>query len=373
MIPPGSTLGIYVHLPFCRVRCSYCAFAISTDRTQEGAYVGALRREIADRKVDGAVVDTLYFGGGTPSKIDPRHLTALVEDLRASYTFDDGCEITLEANPEDVDDDSIRLWRSAGITRLSLGVQSFNDDELFPLGRGHGSSRALEALDRVVAAGFRTNADLIIGLPRQSRESFARSLGTAIDHGAGHLSLYMLDLEEGSNLTRRVRQGWVKLPDDEVTRELYLLAVATAGARGLSHYEISNFAREGEESRHNLRYWNREPYLGLGLGAHSYSGSERWANAADLAGYIEAAGRGLTAVVFRESLSESELRHEELFLSLRQGEGIRYSRLEELCGEEGREWVRRGLEEGWLRRAGERVAFTPEGFVLSNEHISRLF
>ncbi|HEY5611129.1 MAG TPA: oxygen-independent coproporphyrinogen III oxidase, partial [Thermoanaerobaculia bacterium] len=244
---------------------------------------------------------------------------------------------------------------------------------LYPLGRGHGRAQALEAAGAAVQSGGRVNLDLIIGLPNQTMESFATSLATALDLGVGHLSLYMLDLEEGTKLKLQAERGQVVLPDDAQVAAMYERAIAIAGARGLHQYEISNFARVGEESRHNLRYWRRLEYRGFGLGAHSFAGERREANTRDIGEYIDRLSRGESPVVFVEELGEAERKHERIFLALRQSEGIAERDLLDLCGKEGAEWSRRGLEEGWLQRIDRHFAFTTRGFLLSNDYIAQLF
>jgi oxygen-independent coproporphyrinogen-3 oxidase len=266
--------------------------------------------------------------------------------------------------------ESIAAWRDIGVNRLSIGVQSFNDTELREIGRIHDANQARAALKLAVEAGMRTNLDLILGLPQQSPDSFRSSLDEAIALGAGHLSLYMLDLDEKTPLQVQVARGRTTLPDEDDVARLYLEAVGRLDRAGLMQYEISNFARAGEESRHNLRYWRREPYLGFGIGAHSFIGDRRFANTRDIHRYI---ADPTHAEDFSEDLSAEEKRHELLFLQLRQSGGIHYDHLLELGGQEAVEWLERGLREGWLRRVESRVAFTPAGFLLSNDYISQLF
>ncbi len=330
----------------------------------EDQYVDALLREIEARQPVGEL-DTLYFGGGTPSRT--RRSAEVSSALRGGNRLR---EFTLEANPEDIDDEAIARWQAMGVDRLSIGVQSFNDDELRQIGRIHDANAARDAVRRAVASGFRTNLDLILGLPRQTIESFRASLDEAIALGAGHLSLYMLDLDEKTPLQVQVARGRTTLPEEDDVARLYLEAVETLARAGLEQYEISNFARAGEESQHNLRYWRREPYLGLGIGAHSFLAERRFANTRDIHRYI---ADPVHAEEFSEELSADERRHELLFLQLRQSRGIHYEEIIELCGQEAVEWTDRGLREGWLRRAGSRVAFTPAGFLLSNDYISQLF
>ena len=371
------SLGLYVHLPFCRTHCSYCAFAISTDVSLQEDYTGALVREIDQASGLGprASVESIYFGGGTPSRMSIENFERVANALRgprpeARGLEFRGLEFSMESNPEDITAEAIEQWRSLGVNRLSIGVQSFHDQELIPLGRVHGRDRAHEAVSLAVASGVRTSLDLIAGLPNQTEESFAQTLDEAIALGAGHISLYMLDLEEKSPLAVQVERGRTVIPDDEVVAAMYTGAIERLAHAGFRQYEISNFAREGEECRHNLRYWTRGEYHGFGLGAHSLIGGRRFANTRDIRQYIEKAP---DAVDFVEQLGEAEVQRETIFLGLRQTSGIDYTELEQLRGQEGTEWINRGLRDGWLEQRGARVAFTPSGFLLSNEFISQLF
>jgi oxygen-independent coproporphyrinogen-3 oxidase len=257
-----------------------------------------------------------------------------------------------------------------GVNRLSVGVQSFHDNELSAIGRAHDRARALEAVRTIVASGARANLDLILGLPEQTAESYRASLDTAVALGAGHLSLYMLDLEERTPLQVQAARGRVVLPEEDMVADLYVETIERLASAGLRQYEISNFARPGEESRHNLRYWRRAEYLGFGMAAHSFLGARRFANTRDIRRYIELAP---AARDFEETLSEEDTQREQLFLQLRQTSGMCYEDLVALRGEEGIEWIERGLQDGWLLRKGERVAFTPLGFLQSNDFISQLF
>ena len=362
--------GAYLHLPFCSTHCTYCPFAISTDLTQQNRYTAALMREI-ESLPHGLVLDSVYLGGGTPSRTSLENLSRILALLRAHCEIAPDAEVSMEANPEDVTPDSVASWQAMGVNRLSIGVQTFHDDELQAIGRVHDRSAAITAVTTAVAAGVRTNLDLILGLPRQTRESFRATLEAAVGLGAGHLSLYMLDLEERTPLEVQVSRGRVTIPDDDLVADAYLEAVDSLASRGLQQYEISNFARPGEECRHNLRYWTRGEYFGLGLAAHSFLGGRRFANTRDLHVYIE---RAPEARDFQEELGSDEVRRETLFLNLRRTTGMCYEDLIRLCGQEGIEWTERGLEDGWLRKSGDgRVAFTPAGFLGSNDYISRLF
>ncbi|HEX8172223.1 MAG TPA: radical SAM family heme chaperone HemW [Thermoanaerobaculia bacterium] len=361
--------GVYVHLPFCAVHCTYCAFAISTDLSLQAEYAEAVLREI-DARGRGERVTSLYLGGGTPSRTDRALLARMIARIRERFDVAADAEISMEANPEDVTAEALDGWRALGINRLSIGVQSFDEGELRAIGRAHDRARALEAVSLAVASGIRTNLDLILGLPEQTRASFLATLATAVELGAGHLSLYMLDLEERSPLEAQVARGRVTLPDDVFVADAYLEAVEFLARHGLHQYEISNFARPGQECLHNLRYWTRGAYAGLGLGAHSFDGAERFANTRDIRRYIAASP---AAREFHEQLGDDEVRREAIFLGLRQTSGIDYEALVRLCGQEAIAWTERGLAEGWLHRVDGSVAFTPAGFLQSNELISRLF
>jgi len=363
------SLGLYFHLPFCRVHCTYCPFVISTDLSQQDRYVDALVSEIG-RKGAGQRVESIYFGGGTPSRTSTGNLQRIVAAIRENFDVDREAEFSMEANPEDITASSIDDWRALAVNRLSIGVQSFNDDELSPLHRVHTASRAREAIGLAISSGIRVSIDLILGLPQQTPATFESTLEQAIAAGPGHISLYMLDLEERTPLSTLVERGRVTIPEDEIVASLYIRAVERLAHGGFHQYEISNFARPGEECRHNLRYWTGGEYFGLGVGAHSFAESRRFANTRNIRTYIDALG---DSVDFSETIGEGEARRERLFLRLRQTSGIHYDELQQLCGQEGREWVERGLRDGWLRQSGEQVAFTPSGFLLSNDFISQLF
>ncbi|HEY2093872.1 MAG TPA: radical SAM family heme chaperone HemW [Thermoanaerobaculia bacterium] len=360
----AGVIGVYVHLPFCRVHCSYCPFAISTDIELQDRYVDAVEREILGSAADSAA-DTVYLGGGTPSRTSIANLQRIVKALNIAP----GAEFSMEANPEDVTPEALDAWRELGVNRISIGVQSFNDEELKAIGRIHDAAGAVKAIEAASSA-MRTNLDLILGLPHQTRESFAQTLDQAIALEPGHLSLYMLDLDETTPLQVQVAKGRVTVPEDDMVADQYQYAIARLEEAGLHQYEISNFAREGEECLHNLRYWTRGEYRGFGLAAHSFVDERRFANTRNIHEYIADPEHARN---FEEHLGDDERRRETLFLSLRRKRGINYDELVALCGQEAIEWVSRGLRDGWLERHEGRVAFTPSGFLLSNDYISQLF
>lgn len=371
--PETDPLSVYVHLPFCRVKCTYCAFAISTDSRLEERYVSALIEEMRRRLPAATRLATLYFGGGTPSRLSPESIERIATVVDG-LTRTDGAEITLEANPEDVTEQNLARWTTLlGVNRISLGVQSFHESELDPLGRGHGRQGALEAIDLASQNVPRLSVDLILGLPNQTVGSVAASTELALQGPAGHLSLYLLDLEPGSALEQRVAAGLVDLPSDDETAEMYRTVVRLAGERGLEQYEVSNFARPGEEAVHNRRYWERKPYIGLGLGAHSFDAASRSSNTRVIREYVEMIESGSLPIVFTETLDQDEIRHERIFLGLRQAAGVPASELRQLAGESGETWLEEALDQKWVTIDDDRVRFTVEGFLLSDELMAALF
>lgn len=369
----ADPVSVYVHLPFCRVKCTYCAFAISTDSRLERRYVSALVEEMQRRISREARFSTLYFGGGTPSRVSTEGVGQLGEAL-ARYELAEGAEVTLEANPEDVDQTALARWRSdLGVNRLSIGVQSFHESELAPLGRGHGRQGALEAIELAAGVMSRLSVDLILGLPDQTVKRVETSAELAMKGPAGHLSLYLLDLEPGSALERRVHSGLIDLPPEDEVAEMYRAVIRLADEHGLEQYEISNFARPGEKAVHNCRYWTREPYIGLGLGAHSFDGVARTSNTRVIREYIEMIESGSLPVSFREVLTEEEIRHERIFLGLRQTRGLQADQLREIVGAGAQDWIDEALEQGWVAIERDHVRFTVEGFLVSDELVAKLF
>lgn len=371
-------LGLYLHLPFCSQHCTYCPFAISTDLALQDEYTDALIREVQlaarssqpSEEAGFRELNSIYLGGGTPSRTSVDNLSRIFAEIRTRFHVAPNAEISMESNPEDYVEGALESWRSIGVNRISIGVQSFEDAELAAISRVHDRAQAIDAVRTAVESGAHVSLDLMLGLPGQTADSFRRTLDTAIDLGAGHLSLYMLDLEERTPLQVQVARGRVALPEDDLVADLYLEAIERLAAAGLEQYEISNFAREGERCVHNLRYWTRGEYLGLGLAAHSFVDGRRFANTRDIRAYIATSPN---AGDFSEELGPGEIQRETIFLQLRQTSGMCYEDLVRLCGQEGIAWMERGLEGGWLRRVDGRVAFTPAGFLQSNDFISQLF
>ncbi len=303
-------LGIYIQVPFCQTKCTYCNFhtgVVSADKY--APYANAVQTEIANHcafyaaagisviELESAVVDTAYFGGGTPSLLDPALLCGILDSIRGNF----GCvfsEVTLEADPETVTPEKATAWADAGINRVSFGVQSFSDHELASSGRMHRREDVYRAVSILRAAGLRNlSFDLIVGLPHQTPESWRKSIDALIALDPEHVSIYMLEVDEGSRLGRELislgpRYSAPAVPSDEQMADSYDLARELLGAAGYGHYEISNWAKPGRASRHNLKYWRRELYLGFGAGAHSFNGAKRWANAHDAGQYVAAITAG---------------------------------------------------------------------------------
>jgi oxygen-independent coproporphyrinogen III oxidase len=332
------TLGIYIQVPFCRTKCTYCNFhtgVVSHDRYQP--YANAVSREILEsatpRSDRARIVDTVYFGGGTPSLLDPNALAKILDTLRSTYLFETP-EITLEADPETITTEKAKSWLAAGFNRISLGVQSFNDRELQTTGRMHRRADIHRAVEILRAAGFENiSIDLIIGLPHQTSESWETSVDELLHLRPEHLSIYMLEVDEGSHLGKESLAGGTRysapaIPPDDTQAEIYDSACARLAATGYDHYEISNWALPGRSSRHNLKYWQREPYFGFGAGAHSFDGKTRWANAHDSAQYVSLIEQGISPREQIEPVTLEQALEEEFFLGLRQLEGIDLARIE---------------------------------------------
>ena len=282
--------GLYVHVPFCTQRCSYCDFYTQTDSRLRTDYLRALRRELAERaaELDHEPLDTIYFGGGTPSQLPIDALRAIFRTIRAHYDVSSCREITLEANPDDLSADYLRqLHSQLPIRRISLGVQSFDDADLRRLRRRHDSQGAIRAVGRCLEAGFTDiSIDLIYGLPDQTPEAWARNLDVAFRLGVSHLSAYHLTYEAGTPLHRQLLSGRIHAVSEDVSVRLYRLLIERAARAGWEHYEVSNFSLPGRFARHNSAYWTGARYIGVGPSAHSYDGRARSWNVASLPAYV---------------------------------------------------------------------------------------
>ena len=328
--------GLYLHLPFCSAICPYCDFSVLTgteERRQR--FVDSLRREIAmwaDRPFPGTPFDSIYLGGGTPSILTVAQLAAVLDEARLRLPIAPDARLSMEANPEDVTAESLAAWRGLGVDTLTLGVQSFDDDELRFLGRRHTGEQARRAVEAALAAGFAVvGVDVIYGLPDQQAAACERNLDIAIALAPQHLSCYQLTLEDGTPLYYRWRRGKFRELSDERQAALFRLTHEHLAAAGYAAYEVSNFASAPEhESLHNRKYWSHVPYLGLGPSAHSFDGSRRWWNHRKVFPWDAALAAGELPVRDEEILSTAELAFEHLMVGLRTREGVDLARLRSL-------------------------------------------
>ncbi|MCK9364190.1 MAG: radical SAM family heme chaperone HemW [Syntrophales bacterium] len=315
--------GLYIHVPFCLSKCRYCGFYSITDSSLIDGYLDALCREMDYYKNWTETFDTFYIGGGTPSVLTRQQIENLIANARASFAIAAGAEITVEINPADTKRETLLFLYRAGVNRLSIGVQSFNDDILTFLGRRHRARQAMETVKAARKSGFANiSLDLIYGIPGQSIQKWEETLRQAISLHPEHLSCYQLTIEEGTPFAQAVSQGRVVLPDEQLQAEFFFRTAELLEREGYRQYEVSNFALPGRESRHNQKYWNHIPYLGLGPSAHSFSGCERSWNRTSVASYIEELQAGRLPVEERERLTPGKLRLEALFLGLRTQRGI---------------------------------------------------
>jgi oxygen-independent coproporphyrinogen III oxidase len=378
MHDPAGPIGLYLHVPYCAVRCSYCDFYLVTGRGRRlEDYTEALCGEIdaTDEPLRGRIADSIHFGGGTPSLLPASLLRTILERLRSVFRIASGAEIALEANPEDIDLSRIRELLDAGINRITVGVQALDDPLLERMRRPHDSRRAMVALEEARRAGIPSlGADLMLGLPEQDGASALHGIGRVIDAGVDHLSLYLLEIHDSTRLGRAVRLGRAEPMADDEAAALYEAAVQRLVSRGLEHYEISNFARPGHRSRHNLKYWTDAEYLGFGPSAHSYVGGRRWSNAPDLTGYL---ARGCAPVRIPDGSASAATRGgEALVAGLRLTEGVDLGALRSKYGPALPRADHPAIVElesaGLVQVAGTRLRLTLRGRLISNEVLARL-
>jgi len=359
------SLGLYIHIPFCRAKCIYCDF-YSLPRAEEkmDAYCAALLAQFTAWRERCAqhCVDTVYFGGGTPSYLGEERLSGLLAGIFENFTLAPDAEITLEANPDSAQDAAaLRSLRSGGFNRISLGMQSADDGELKRIGRIHTHAQTMRAVAAAREAGFdNVSLDLIYGLPEQTAGRWMENLRAAVSLAPEHLSCYGLKVEPGTPLAAMD----LALPDDDAQAEAYLAAVDYLAKEGYGQYEISSFCRAGRESRHNARYWALAEYLGLGCGAHSDFGGERFAVARDLGSFL----RGELRYSERTRIDEKERERERVMLSLRTARGLDASAL----GGEAEALFSKLARHGLCRKEGEIWALTPRGFLVSNAIIAEV-
>ncbi len=406
----NEAIEIYIHIPFCEAHCAYCHFVVDLGRGEiQQRYRDALLREIEHwgARLDSSSsslqeTDSVYIGGGTPSWIDSRWVIEFLQQTRSHFAVPSGAEMTIEINPDSLDERKMDDYLAAGINRASLGIQSFRDEELRRLGRTHTAAQATQAFSKLRRAGFENiSVDLIAGLPGQTAEQWEESLLRLGELNPEHLSLYLFDLDEESPLGRKILHSKASVssssqpkagsaspkfalpPEEEVVR-IYELAVNRLHSMGFEQYEISNFARRpfkngtsrsSFQSRHNLKYWNLQPYLGLGCAAHSFLSGQRWHNCDSTDDYIQAVATRGEARVEIEEINASRLAEDAFIFGLRKTEGVSYRELTERLETDARKLFRSVIDpliaDGWLIEEGDRLRLHPKSVLVSNEIFRR--
>ena len=363
-------LGLYLHIPFCVSKCGYCDFYSVTDRGLMRGYVSALLGHIREygRTCSGYTVDTVYIGGGTPTCLGPKYLGRILQEVRSKFPLADDAEITVECNPESTDKKVLDMMKKQGVNRLSFGVQSAHDEELKKIGRIHTFQQAKDAVDLARAKGFANiSLDLMYGLPGQTQEMFLDSVEQCLALGPRHLSCYGLKLEPATRMGRENPA----LPDDDAQADTYLAMCELLRKNGFEHYEISNFAKPGFRSRHNMKYWDLSEYLGLGPGAHSFMNGRRFAFARDIKAYIN----GEDILRDEEEVPSFQRQGEYLMVRLRTADGVDFLELEKRYNIDStpyEEAFRSLLGSGLVAHQGTRWRLTEKGFLVSNSIINAI-
>ena len=370
--------GLYIHIPFCRSRCSYCDFATGIYQGELAErYVHAVVEEIARSRNGGALVDTVYFGGGTPSLLTPVQLDLVLSALHRQFEIEPGSEITVEMNPGTVTRDQLRAFRALGVNRASFGAQTFDDAELAKLGRSHSSADTLKTFHELRATGFdNVSFDLIAGLPGQTLAGWQRNIEQSLALEPEHLSFYLLEVHSGTPLADHIRRGLQPVPDEDLAAVMYEWMIERATATGYEHYEISNLCKPGFGSRHNTEYWTGAPYYGFGCSAHSFVSApfghaRRWSNERDVLRYVANIEQGASPIVEEQELTEADLRAEALFLGMRMMRGVDVREYNDMFGVDLRAEhasdLDRFREAGLVEFDGDLVRLTRSGALMSNE------
>jgi oxygen-independent coproporphyrinogen-3 oxidase len=367
VVPLHSMAGIYIHIPFCKSRCRYCDFFSSTQLKKQESYVEAVINEWETYQSDWSQqeIRTIYLGGGTPSLLSIESLHKLLHSILNSINPDTIQEITLEANPGDITADKIQAWRTIGINRLSIGIQSFNDRLLQLVGRRHNAKQAIQAVRTAQAEGINNiSIDLMYALPTQSMEEWQADIELALELNVPHISSYGLIYEEGTSLSQLLEQGRITAIDEEVEMRMYDQLVDQLTQHGYEHYEVSNFSLPGRHSKHNSSYWKDIPYLGLGASAHSYDGKKRWWNVANIDQYITLA-RSHSLTPEQEIIGKEERHMELVMLGLRTSEGVK-------CSTVNMNKAQTYISQGLLQIKGENLVATTKGYHILNRIIEDL-
>ena len=373
--------GIYIHIPFCRQACTYCNFHFSTSQKNKEAYINALVKEISLSQQfinESDPIETIYFGGGTPSLLSIDEINKILDAIRKRFSIDANAEITLETNPDDVNENILQQWQYAGINRLSLGIQSFNEDELKWMNRAHNATQAMQSLHWIKQAGFKNySVDLIYGSPLLNNAEFKKNVAFIFQHEVPHISCYALTVEPKTLLNKLIETKKSLPINTDKQAEQFELLMMWMNENGYEHYEISNFAKPGQRSRHNSSYWQGKPYYGFGPAAHSFNGKNirRW-NIANNALYIKSLEQNI--IPFEEEiLTEQQQVNEFVMISLRTIEGINLEKIESSFGEKYRSTILKSAEKfmasGTLVTLDNHLQLTAKGKFLADGIAAALF
>lgn len=374
--------GIYIHVPFCTTKCNYCNFFSVTSLSRKASFIDALEAEIRmnngffNQSNGSAWVDTIYLGGGTPSLLSPEDLNRIFDFLATNFSWNADAEITIEANPDDVTPALLNSWRLLGINRLSIGIQSFRNETLRYLSRRHSAGKSLTVVQMALDSGFSNlSGDLIYGVPGLQDEEWIEDVERLASSGVSHISAYALTVEPRTALEFQIRKGRTGAPDEEAAFRQYYLLREKLISCGFNHYEISNFALSGCESRHNRAYWNGEPYLGLGPSAHSYNGTIRRWNPSLLQGWIDHSLSGIPAYT-EESITPEKRYNEMVLTHLRTSRGLNLREMEKSLGIHWRQYLEKmchvSVKQGDVIVEGETVYIPPQKLFISDSIISDL-
>ena len=364
-------LSVYIHIPFCKQKCKYCDFcSFCADENMQKEYFSHLKNEIQNKSIEfnDYVVKTIYFGGGTPSSVDERFILSALDTIRKSFKVSENCETTIECNPCSTNEKKLKAYLNAGCNRISFGVQSFDDKVLSAIGRLHTGKEAEYAIIMAKKVGFKNiSCDLIIGLPFQTEETLLSDIRKLNDLKVVHISTYMLQLEEGTPLFEEVKNGIIKVADEEKQVKLYEKAVKLMSECGFEQYEVSNFAKNKCFSQHNLAYWRRKEYLGFGLSAHSFVCEKRFANSKNIKEYFQ--GKN----IFEEILTKNEMLTETIMLGLRCSEGFSLEKVKSYGKDLTKDKNFNDLaKNGYIFVDGDRVKLNPKFYAINNEIILKL-
>jgi len=365
-------IGIYVHIPFCKRKCDYCDFVSYSNKDSKiEEYIEAVKKEIELQKIK-STITTVYIGGGTPSYIDSKYIREIMNKISAKNLSKEA-EITIEVNPGTVTLEKLKDYKEAGINRLSIGLQTTQDDLLKQIGRIHGVEQFLETYKKARKVGFKNiNVDLMLGLPNQRIKDLKESLDAVIELQPEHISVYSLIVEDGTPIANKIEKGDLELPEEDLERNMYWYVKNTLELNGYKHYEISNFAKQGYESKHNMNCWKQKEYVGIGLAAHSYRDITRYSNTAHLGEYVRNVQKGNLERnrIIHEIQKEDDTKKEYMLLGLRQIEGIKISKFKEKFGDNPiylfRNELKKLVEQELVYVDDDNIKLTNKGIDLAN-------